>query len=419
MALSLLLPLLLATTGCEDKKEAAAPALPTVLYMEVAEEPATLTRELPGRISAFRVSEVRPQVGGIIQARFFEEGTDVEAGQVLYQIDPALYQAAYNNAKANLGRALANEEAARLLAERYARLAKTNAVSVQERDDALAAYNQNIAEIEAYRQALETAAINLGYTKITAPVSGRIGHSFVTEGALVTQNQAQPLAKIQQISPVYVDVTQSSSQLLHLKQALASGALKNSDAHAARVRLQLENGAPYKRSGPHSGPHSDSGDWIEGALLFSDISVDESTGAVILRAKFDNPDGLLLPGMYARATLVEGVAERAILVPQRAVFRDARNRPQVYVLHPVNANDGSARAGSYTVETRSVIIDREHQGRWLLSSGLAHGELLLVEGLLKVRPGQTVSGKPVAAGTAPDKPATEAVTPAAASREGG
>ncbi|NLV97712.1 MAG: efflux RND transporter periplasmic adaptor subunit, partial [Desulfovibrionales bacterium] len=193
--------------------------------MTVQEEPIILTQELPGRISAFRVAEVRPQVNGIIQTRFFEEGADVQAGQVLYQIDPALYQTAYNNAKANLARAKATEETARLLAERYTELARSNAISLQERDDAIAAHKQNKAEIEAHKEALATAAINLGYTQIVAPVSGRIGHSFVSEGALVTQNQAQALAKIQQISPMYVDVTQSSNELLKLKRAQASGAL--------------------------------------------------------------------------------------------------------------------------------------------------------------------------------------------------
>ena len=379
----------LLATACEQSpgsgpggsNGSGGPALAEVRYLDVNAERVTLTRELPGRISAFKVSEVRPQVGGIIQTRLFEEGADVEAGQVLYQIDPALYQAAYNNAKANLGRAEANEEAARLLAERYTSLVRSNSVSRQERDDAVAAYRQLRAEIEACRQTLESAAINLGYTTIIAPVSGRIGRSSVTEGALVTQNQNAALATIQQISPVYVDVTQSSAQMLRLKRALASGALQSGGESAARVRLLLEDGTPYLRPGGDG--------WLEGNLLFSDISVDESTGSVSIRARFDNPEGLLLPGMYVRAVLVEGVMDAAVLVPQRAVTRDNRNRPQVYVLTP---QDNPAGKDAYQVTPRAVEIDRDHEGRWLLASGLAPGERLLVDGLQKVRPGQTVTG---------------------------
>lgn len=371
-------------SGCEEKKPAAGPVPISVRYQAVTVERVTLTRELPGRITAFRVSEVRPQVGGIIKERLFDEGVDVAAGQVLYQIDPSLYQAAYNNAKANLNRAMANEEAARLLTERYKNLVKSNAVSKQERDDAIAAYNQVRAEIEGYRETLESAAINLGYTKITAPVAGRIGRSFVTEGALVTQNQAQPLATIQQLSPVYVDVRQSSVQLLEIRQALSAGHLKSGGEDSAKVRLLLENGAPYRRPG--------SEEWLEGELLFSDVTVDESTGAVSLRARFDNPEGLLLPGMYVRAELIEGVVDNAVLIPQRCVTRDTRNRPQVFVLIPLK--DESAASGRYEVAARNVVIDRDHDGRWLLSGGLAEGDLLLVDGLQKVRPGQVVTGLP-------------------------
>ena len=284
----LLFPLL---SGCENSGSRSGAAHAQVRYQVIKPETITLTQELPGRISAFRVSEVRPQVGGIIQKRIFDEGMNVEAGQVLYQIDPALYKAAFNNAKANLKRAQASENAAKKLAERRNNLVKDNAVSKQDRDDAIAAYNKIRAEIEAYDQALESAAINLSYTRITAPVSGRIGRSFVTEGALVTQNQAQPLAVIQQISPVYVDVTQSSRQLLKIRRALASGALKSDGINSAKVRLYLEDGRLYKRLGKE--------DCLEGELLFSDITVDENTGSVTLRAKFDNPDGLLLPGMVA------------------------------------------------------------------------------------------------------------------------
>jgi membrane fusion protein (multidrug efflux system) len=396
-------------SGCENKKTAAATSHASVRYRTVTVENIVLTRELPGRIFLFRVSEVRPQVSGIIQTRLFEEGADVAAGQVLYQIDPSLYQADYNKAKADLDRALANEETVRLLMERCVRLVKTGSVSVQERDDAVAAYHQLRAEIGAYREALEITAINLGYTKITAPVSGRIGYSFVTEGALVTQNQTQPLAKIQQISPVYVDVRQSSSQMLKLKQALALGTLKTDEAHAAKVRLLLEEGTPYK--------HPGSDNWIEGKLLFSDISVDESTGTVILRSAFDNPYGLLLPGMYVRAILVEGVMEKAILIPQRCVIRDTRNLPQVFVLHRVDDQNAPAPSGTFTVEARTVVIDREYQDRWLLSSGLKPGELLLVDGLQKVRHGQTVFGKSVTTDTTTDEGSSGKMSPAVDSQQ--
>ncbi|MDL2279263.1 efflux RND transporter periplasmic adaptor subunit [Desulfovibrio sp. OttesenSCG-928-G11] len=371
--------------GCQAESPKQQP-LAEVRYVSVETQRLTVTRALPGRISAFKVSEVRPQVGGIIQARLFEEGSEVTAGQVLYQIDPALYQAAYNNARANLGRVLAEEDAARLLAERYSRLAKTNAVSAQDRDNAVAAYNRLKAEIESFREALESASINLGYTKITAPLSGRIGRSAVTEGALVTQNQEHPLARIQLISPVYVDLTQSSSQLLRLRRALASGALTHGGADCARVRLYLEDGTPYVRK---NGSGQD--EWIEGVLLFSDITVDESTGTVFLRARFDNPEGILLPGMYVRAELIEGVLEKAVLVPQKSVGRDARNRPQIFVLTPF-AGTQTGDSDMFTVEARPVTIDRDYGHAWLIGAGLVPGELLVIDGINKVRSGQQVRG---------------------------
>ncbi|MDL2216680.1 efflux RND transporter periplasmic adaptor subunit [Desulfovibrio sp. OttesenSCG-928-M14] len=382
--LSLVFPLLF-FSGCKAESPKQQ-ILAEVRYADVQAQRLTMTRSLPGRISAFKISEVRPQVGGIIHARLFAEGSEVEAGQVLYQIDPALYQAAYNNAKANLGRVQAEEDAARLLAERYTRLAKTNAVSVQDRDDAVAAYNRLKAEIEAVRETLESASINLGYTRITAPVSGRIGRSAVTEGALVTQNQEFPLARIQLISPVYVDLTQSNAQLLRLRRAFTSGALTHGGVDSARVRLYLEDGSPYIRK---NGAGQD--EWIEGALLFSDITVDESTGTVFLRAKFDNPEGVLLPGMYVRAELIEGVLERAVLVPQKSVGRDARNRPQIFVLAPSSeAQDKDANI--FTVEARSVTIERDYGNAWLLGEGLEPGELIVIDGISKVRHGQKVRG---------------------------
>ncbi|MDL2321820.1 efflux RND transporter periplasmic adaptor subunit [Desulfosarcina sp. OttesenSCG-928-B08] len=379
-------------SGCKgDTTPPPQPPLAQVRCAAVETQRLTLTRTLPGRISAFTVSEVRPQVDGIVQARLFEEGAEVTAGQVLYQIDPALYQAAYNNAKATLDRALAEEDTARRLAERYTRLAKSHAVSIQDQDDAKAAYQKLKAEIQACRETLKTAAINLGYTRITAPVTGRIGRSAVTPGALVTRHQAFPLAKIQQIHPVYVDITQSSAQLLRLRRALSSGALTRGGADSAKVRLYLEDGSAYQCK-----TESGQAQWVEGDLLFSDITIDESTGTVSLRAKFDNPDGILLPGMYVRAQVVEGVLEKAILVPQKSVGRDARNQPQVFVL--TLCTDMQATGGdTYTVEGRPVSLDRSVDNAWLIGSGLAAGEMLVVDGIHKIRPGQVVRGSQVSA----------------------
>ncbi|MCR5564030.1 MAG: efflux RND transporter periplasmic adaptor subunit [Desulfovibrio sp.] len=350
---------------------------PTVLFQTVMAEPVLLTREVPGRVSPLRMAEVRPQVGGILQKRLFEEGMTVQAGQTLYQIDSAPYRAARDNAHANLEKARAREDAARRHMERCVLLAQSNAVRKQERDDAIAAYKQVRAEIDACEKLLATAEINLGYTSVKAPVSGRIGRSHVTEGALLTPNQSQPLAVIRQLDPIYIDVTQSSAELVSLRQAFASGVLQRPDV--ARVRLTMENGSPYVN--PHTGKP------VDGELLFSEIATDPETGTVTIRARFANADGLLLPGMYVRAELVEGKLDKAIRIPQRSVTRDMRNRPQVYVLEP------SDTPGLYTAQPRLVSIERDHGGHWLVREGVKEGELLLVEGLLKVRPGQKVTGK--------------------------
>ncbi|MDL2328666.1 efflux RND transporter periplasmic adaptor subunit [Desulfosarcina sp. OttesenSCG-928-A07] len=373
--------------------ERAAP--PAYHYETIQPMKVTLTTELPGRVSAFMVSEVRPQVSGIITERLFTEGSDVTAGQVLYQIDPAIYEAALGNAKAALARAEANEQAARLLADRYNKLVKTNAVSKQERDDAVAAYGQARADIEAARQAVETASINLGYTKITAPVPGRISRSQVTPGALATQHQADPLATIQQLDKVYVDVTHSSSELLKLRLALAKGDLKTGNPGSARAKLRLENGAIYARL-PDVSARDQSPQEIEGDLLFSEVTIEQSTGVVAIRALFDNPDKILLPGMYVRAVMEEGTREDGILVPQKAVMRDTRGRSYVYVLTretPRNAETTSNLANdSFYVAMRHVQIDRHYNNMWLLSAGLEPGDKVLIQGLQKVRPGQLVTG---------------------------
>ena len=396
--------LTLAISGCgEDSRAEQAAPLVQVRFQAVRGESVILHRELPGRVSAFTVSDVRPQATGIIKERLFEEGSDVEQGQVLYHIDPKQYQAAFNNAKANLVRVTASEEAARLLAARYHRLVKTGSVGIQELDDAQAAYKQIRAEIEAYKEALELARINLEYTRVTAPVSGRIGRSFVTPGALVTENQQSPLATVQQISPVYVDVTQSSAQFLKLKRDLASGSIAAGGSGAAGVRLYLEDGSPYTRIVNQDGA------WIEGNLLFSDITVDRGTGTFSIRVSFDNPEGALLPGMYVRAVLEEGILENAILVPQRSVMRDSRNQPFVYVLarqaadeNPAELEKPPVKGAHFTVEARTVSFSRRHGNYWLISSGLSSGDLIIIDGLQHVRPGQIVAGteiQPVAAGS--------------------
>ncbi len=355
-----------ALAGCGQDQPAVAPTPdPEVSVFVVHPRPVTLSTVLPGRVSALLVSEVRPQVGGIIQKRLFREGADVKEGEALYQIDPATYQAAYDSARAALTKAEAVVEPARLKAERYADLVKTNSVSRQDNDDAQAAYRQYVAEVAAARAALEAARINLGYTRITAPISGRIGRSAVTPGALVTANQAEALATVQKTDLVYVDVTQSTGDLLRLRRVLADGRVRKGGADTAKVRLLFEDGSAYLQ---------------EGTLQFSDISVDQSTSVVTLRAQFPNPNRELLPGLYVRAVLEEGVNERAILVPQAAVTRDPKGNPLVMLAGPGDA-----------VEARSIVVDRAIDGDWLVRTGLDEGDRVIVEGLQKARPGVRVN----------------------------
>ena len=395
MTVSLMLALLILLAGCENKTDTAA-AHPRVRYTVIEGESVTLTRELPGRVSAFMVSEVRPQVSGIILERLFEEGADVEEGQVLYQIDPSLFQATYNNAKANLARAESNLVSARLLAQRYAKIVKEDAVSKQEYDNAVAAHGQAKAEVDAARAALETASINLGYTKVTAPVSGRIGRSFVTPGALVTQNQADPLSTVQQLDDVYVDVTQSNTELLRLRRALAEGRMRSGGPDSAKVKLKLEDGSPYALPGKGGEP-----EWIEGDLLFSDVTIEQSTGVVSLRARFKNTGNVLLPGMYVRAVIEEGIMDQAVLIPQKSLQRDTRGRSFVYVLGKDNPKAETELGGNqaeligddfYYVSQRYVQIGRDYNNQWLVESGLAPGDILLVDGLQRSRPGMLVAG---------------------------
>jgi len=364
-----------ALVGCGQGKQAGGPPQggeTEVTVVTIAPQPVTLTTVLAGRTSPFQVSDVRPQVGGIIQKRLFKEGSDVKAGEVLYQIDPATYQAAYDNAKAALAKAEANALPARLKGNRYGNLSKVNAVSQQDNDDAQAAKLQAEAEVVSARAALETARINLSYTRVTAPIGGRIGKSSVTPGALVTASQAVALATVQQTNPMYVDVTQSSSEVLRLKRDLASGNLKKSGADGAKVKLIYEDGTPYT---------------LEGSLQFSDITVDQDTGVITLRALFPNPNQDLLPGLYVRAVLEEGVEADAILVPQGAITRDSKGNPTVMCVKPDN-----------TVEVRTIEVSRVVGENWLVRGGLAAGDRVIVEGLQKVQPGAKV--KTVEAGAA-------------------
>ncbi len=383
--LIVLVMLVAVLAGCNQEQRATGPAPePEVATVVVRPRPVTLTTELPGRISALLVSEVRPQVGGIIQKRLFREGTDVKAGDVLYQIDPAVYRAAHDSALASLARAEAALEPARLKAGRYADLVKVNGVSKQDNDDAQAAYGQAKAEVAAARAAVQKARIDLDYTRVTAPVSGRIGRSSVTPGALVTANQATPLATVQQTDPVYVDVTQSTGDLLRLRRALADGKLRKAGADGAKVKLLFEDGTTYAQ---------------EGALQFSDITVDPGTSVVTLRALFPNPRRDLLPGLYVRAVLEEGVNEHAILVPQAAVTRDSKGNPVVMLVSAGN-----------TVERRSIRVERVVGSDWLVGDGLAEGDRVIVEGLQKIRPGAKV--RVVDAGSSPASAAASATAPA-------
>jgi membrane fusion protein, multidrug efflux system len=358
-------------TACGKSREKSGPPSggnPEVAVVVIKEEPVTLTTELPGRTSPYLVAEVRPQVNGIIKKQLFTEGSDVKAGDVLYQIDPAPYQAAYNNARAALTRGEANLPALQSRVARYQELVGLNAVSQQDLDDASSALKQAEAEVEVSKAAVETARINLDYTRVTAPISGRIGKSNVTAGALATAYQGSPFTTIQKLDPIYVDATQSSANLLELKRKISTGRIKNNGPSQARVKLILEDGTSYP---------------LEGTLKFSDVTVDPSTGSVILRMVFPNPGHVLLPNMYVRALVQEGVMSRAILVPQQGISRDLKGNPTALIV------DGSGK-----VQQRILTIDRTIGDKWLVSSGLKPGDRLIVEGLQKVRPGVSVKVVP-------------------------
>lgn len=354
--------------GCERRQQAsAAPpsTTPEVVTVTIQPQKVVLNVELPGRTAPYLVAEIRPQVNGLIQKRLFTEGSDVQAGQVLYQIDPAPFQASFDNAQAALGRSQANLPSIRARVERYKDLLIDKAVSQQEYDDAASALDQSQADILFWKATVETARINLGYTRVTAPISGRIGRSNVTDGAIVTAYQPAALATIQQLDPIYVDVPQSTTELLRLKQRLADGRLNQDGTSSKQVSLILDDGTKYPS---------------QGTFQFRDVTVDPTTGSVIVRVVFPNPEGVLLPGMFVRAVVQEGINEQAILIPQQAVARDTKGNPTAMI---VDAEE--------KVQQRVLTLDNRAFGdQWLVLSGLAPGDRIIVEGLQKVRPGATV-----------------------------
>jgi membrane fusion protein, multidrug efflux system len=369
---ALVLALLLSACGAKAQKSDPPP--PEAGYVVLSTQTVPLEIELAGRTSAYETSEVRPQVSGVIKARRFVEGAVVHEGQTLYEIDPSLYQAAANQAAANLANAQATEEAASAKAGRYKPLADIEAVSKQDYTDAAAAAKQATAQVAQTKAALETARINLRFTRVPAPITGRIGRSMATTGALVTSGQADALATIERLDPIFVDIQQSSADLTALRREISSGGVTPA---SAAVKLALEDGSAYP---------------YEGKIEFAEAIVDPNTGSVTLRARFPNPDGLLLPGMFVRAKLSQAVAQKAILVPQQGLSRDPRGNATVMVV-------GS---GNKAV-LRTVVADRTVGDRWLVTRGLAAGDKVITEGLDRVKPGQAV--RPVPAGSPPRRPA--------------
>ena len=365
------LPLSLLLAGCAGKTESAPPPPPPeVSVLTVRTEPVQLTTELPGRIRAVREAQVRARATGILLKRLFEEGANVEEGQVLFEIDPEPLQARLSSAEAELASAEAALKESRAIAGRYRELVKISAVSQQVFDQAVATMAKDEAELLAKKAAVRTAQLELGYTKVTAPISGRIGRALVTEGALVSAQEATQLAVIHQLDPVYLDVTQSSIEVLRLRRALESGSMGGVPPEEARIHLVLEDGTEY----PHPGK-----------LLFSDISVDQTTSMITIRALVPNPHQTLMPGMFARAKVVQGMIPNAVTVPQRTVARGAAGAATVLVVDEKN-----------TVQVRQIQIDREVGTNVVVSAGLKAGERIIVEGSQKAPPGSTVKTVPFA-----------------------
>lgn len=350
--------------GCEKKEAPPAPPPPEVGYLTVKPRSVALTTELPGRTVAHRVAEVRPQVSGVILKRLFVEGATVKAGEALYQIDPAPFRASLNSALATQTKSEATVVSSRLLAQRYKPLADAQAVSRQDYDNAVSSQAQGEADVASAKAGVETARINLAYTRVTSPISGRTGRSSVTEGALVGAAQTTSLVTVQQLDPIYVDVVQPTTMLLRLQRELASGKLKKASADQTPVKLVLEDGTPYA---------------LPGKLKFSEVTVDQGTGSVTLRAEYPNPSGMLLPGMFVHQQIEEGVNDQALLVPQQGVSRNARGEPTVLLVTPDNK-----------VELRTIKTDRAIGDRWLVSEGLKAGDKVVVQGLQGAKPNAPV-----------------------------
>jgi len=393
MATSIAMSLM--TIGCNKSSARNGPPqdrVPEVGIITLESERLVLTAELPGRVGAYLVSEVRPQVNGLILRRLFTEGQDVRAGQVLYEIDQAPYQAAYDQATAAVAMAEASLPAVRSRAERFEGLVATQAIGQQEYDEAVAALNQAEAALAGSKAAAEIARINLSYAPVKAPISGRIGKSNVTVGALVTAYQPVSLATIQTLDPIYVDVIQSTTELLRLKRHLQDGRLDHDGTKQNEVELILEDGTSYP---------------LEGKLQFRDVTVDPTTGSVTLRAVFPNPERVLLPGMFVRARVKEGVHERAILIPQQGVSRDPKGNPIALVV------DSSGQA-----QRRMLTLDRAIGNRWLVSTGLAPGDRVIVEGVQGVRPGASVIVVPLDDGGPTDATPEDTAGPNAQPHDG-
>jgi len=386
LALSLAIALTVsACGGGEQEGPQGGPGQVTVATLKG--EQVSLTRELPGRTNAFLVAEVRPQVSGIVAKRLFTEGGLVTAGQPLYQVDDASYRAQANSARAQLARAEATANAARLSAKRITELAKVDAVSKQDLENAVAAQKQAEADVGAAKAALDAANVTLGYARITAPISGRIGKSSVTQGALVSAGQADALATVQQLDPIYVDLTQSASELLQMRRELASGRLQ--DNQTLPVTILLDDGTEFAH---------------KGTLEFSEVSVDPTTGSYALRVKVDNPDQVLMPGMYVRAQVGSGVRENGLLVPMQGIARDPKGDTTAMVVGKDNK-----------VEVRAVKVSRAVGSTWLVEDGLKPGDKVIVEGLQKIQPGMPVQATEM--GAAPAKPATPAAPAAPADKQ--
>ncbi|MEJ4042910.1 efflux RND transporter periplasmic adaptor subunit [Erwinia sp. SLM-02] len=360
----------LVLAGCDNKEQqqAGQQQAPEVGIVTLKSAPLKITTDLPGRTSSFRIAEVRPQVSGIILKRNFVEGSDIKAGESLYQIDPATYKAAWDSAKGDLAQAQANAQIASLTVKRYKPLLGTKYISQQDYDQAVATQSQTAAAVQAAQAAVESARINLAYTKVTSPISGRIGKSSVTEGALVTSGQTNALATVQQLDPIYVDVTQSSEDFIRLRNELNAGTLQQANGKA-EVKLLMQNGSEYAQ---------------KGTLEFSDVTVDETTGSITLRAVFPNQDHSLLPGMFVRARLDEGTNPNALLVPQQGVTRTPTGQATAMVVGADNK-----------VEVRNLTADQAIGDKWLVTGGLKEGDKVIITGLQRVRPGAAVTPQEV------------------------